>query len=119
MSYSLWLLGLRARAGTVWKLALLMVSFSLGMSTLLLVTAVPAYSHGGGLDANGCHNDRKRGGYHCHRAQAVEKDPVNNPKSGFIEQKPSLPEAPVTHIGPRGGRYHYSTSGKKVYERRR
>ena len=24
-------------------------------------------AHGGGLDASGCHNDRKRGGYHCHR----------------------------------------------------
>ncbi|WP_156408018.1 YHYH domain-containing protein [Ensifer sp. Root127] len=25
-----------------------------------------AYAHGGGLDENGCHHDRKRGGYHCH-----------------------------------------------------
>ena len=24
-------------------------------------------NHGGGLDQNGCHRDRKRGGYHCHR----------------------------------------------------
>lgn len=32
--------------------------------------SAPAYGHGGGLDAKGCHNDRKRGGYHCHRAQA-------------------------------------------------
>jgi hypothetical protein len=24
-------------------------------------------AHGGGLDSNGCHNDRQRGGYHCHR----------------------------------------------------
>lgn len=32
-----------------------------------LPVAVPtATGHGGGLDANGCHNDRKRGGYHCH-----------------------------------------------------
>lgn len=26
-----------------------------------------AYAHGGGLDANGCHHNRKAGGYHCHR----------------------------------------------------
>ena len=26
-----------------------------------------AISHGGGLDANGCHTDHKTGGYHCHR----------------------------------------------------
>ncbi len=26
-----------------------------------------AYSHGGGLNSAGCHNNRKTGGYHCHR----------------------------------------------------
>jgi len=26
-----------------------------------------AYPHGGGLDAYGCHHNRKLGGYHCHR----------------------------------------------------
>lgn len=25
-----------------------------------------AYAHGGGTDKNGCHHDRKNGGYHCH-----------------------------------------------------
>jgi hypothetical protein len=25
------------------------------------------FPHGGGLDAYGCHNNRKAGGYHCHR----------------------------------------------------
>ena len=25
------------------------------------------FSHSGGLDSLGCHHDRKRGGYHCHR----------------------------------------------------
>ena len=25
-----------------------------------------AWSHGGGIDTFGCHNDRKHGGYHCH-----------------------------------------------------
>ena len=32
----------------------------------VLVTA-PAFAHGGGLDSYGCHNNRKAGGYHCHR----------------------------------------------------
>lgn len=31
-----------------------------------VLIAAPAFAHGGGLDKNGCHNDRKRGGYHCH-----------------------------------------------------
>ncbi|WP_370690230.1 excalibur calcium-binding domain-containing protein [Phenylobacterium sp.] len=25
-------------------------------------------AHSGGLNAEGCHNDRKNGGYHCHRS---------------------------------------------------
>jgi Putative peptidoglycan binding domain len=29
--------------------------------------AAPALSHGGGLDRNGCHNNRRTGDYHCHR----------------------------------------------------
>ena len=35
------------------------------LTVLLLPTFV--YSHGGGLDSYGCHNNRKQGGYHCHR----------------------------------------------------
>lgn len=29
--------------------------------------ATVAAAHGGGLNAEGCHNDRKTGDYHCHR----------------------------------------------------
>jgi hypothetical protein len=25
-----------------------------------------AAAHGGGTDSNGCHHERKTGGYHCH-----------------------------------------------------
>jgi hypothetical protein len=28
---------------------------------------LPARAHPGGLNAEGCHNNRKTGGYHCHR----------------------------------------------------
>ena len=34
--------------------------------TLLAICSTLSYSHGGGLDKNGCHHDRKNGGYHCH-----------------------------------------------------
>ena len=37
------------------------------LAFLLVVSAVNAIAHGGGLDSLGCHNDRQRGGYHCHR----------------------------------------------------
>lgn len=35
-----------------------------------LVVAPPSAAHGGGLDANGCHTERRTGDYHCHRAAA-------------------------------------------------
>jgi hypothetical protein len=48
------------------KLGLLFVCFPMGFAALLGI-ALPAYPHGGGLDGYGCHNNRKTGGYHCHR----------------------------------------------------
>src|SRR6202008_1401963 len=36
----------------------------------LVLTSETVAAHGGGLDANGCHHDRKHGGYHCHRGSA-------------------------------------------------
>ncbi|UAB78958.1 excalibur calcium-binding domain-containing protein [Erythrobacter sp. SCSIO 43205] len=42
----------------------------------------PAQAHPGGLAADGCHNDRKNGGRHCHRgshpSRAVSQTPSGN-----------------------------------------
>jgi endonuclease/exonuclease/phosphatase family metal-dependent hydrolase len=32
-----------------------------------MIFSATAYAHSGGTDAHGCHNDKKRGGYHCHK----------------------------------------------------
>jgi hypothetical protein len=41
---------------------------ALTMTALLFCGSGQAFAHGGGLNAEGCHNDRKGGtGYHCHR----------------------------------------------------
>jgi hypothetical protein len=48
------------------KSLLVIVQFALGLG-LFLATILPAFPHGGGLDGYGCHNNRKSGGYHCHR----------------------------------------------------
>ena len=32
----------------------------------------PADAHPGGLNAEGCHNNRKTGRYHCHRGSSAE-----------------------------------------------
>ena len=43
--------------------------FIFGAILLLSLTGIvePALAHGGGLDGQGCHHNRKAGGYHCHR----------------------------------------------------
>ena len=33
---------------------------------LAAIFSLGAYPHSGGTDKNGCHNDRKTGGHHCH-----------------------------------------------------
>ena len=40
-----------------------------------------SFSHGGGLNQYGCHNDNVRGGYHCHqyRAPVIEPSPQISP----------------------------------------
>jgi hypothetical protein len=42
---------------------------SLSVATLAM-TGGPALAHGGGLNAEGCHNNKKTGDYHCHRSPA-------------------------------------------------
>lgn len=38
--------------------------------------AAPVAAHPGGLNAQGCHNDRKNGGYHCHGGAQVRPAPA-------------------------------------------
>lgn len=46
----------------------------------MLTLAAPVFSHGGGLDASGCHHDRKRGGYHCHRGSSSPPSITRTPR---------------------------------------
>jgi hypothetical protein len=43
------------------------------LPVLALLLGLPSLvlAHGGGLDAKGCHTNRKTGEYHCHRPQAA------------------------------------------------
>lgn len=44
---------------------------------------LPAGAHPGGLNSEGCHNNRKTGGYHCHRgSQANDRSPLQAMSSG-------------------------------------
>ena len=82
-----------------------------------------AYSHPGGLNGNGCHNNRKNGDYHCHgttnqNAQLnTYKNPVVAPSRLVSTPKTvtrnTLP--PGCYIGPKGGTYTITKSGRKNY----
>lgn len=39
---------------------------------IMLLSPQPVKAHPGGLAADGCHNDRKNGGRHCHRARKAQ-----------------------------------------------
>ena len=43
------------------------VALAIASGALLCAFPAPTPAHGGGLDAYGCHHNRKAGGYHCHR----------------------------------------------------
>lgn len=80
------------------------------ISVLFFVAPVIALAHGGGLDGSGCHNNRKTGDYHCHRAPAVA--PPAQPANQFAPQRR---DELVCHVGPRGGTYTITPSGRKNY----
>jgi hypothetical protein len=52
----------------------------------LLALSLPVASHPGGLNAQGCHNDRKNGGYHCHRPQGATPPAASQIQSLYGEQ---------------------------------
>lgn len=53
-------------------------------AAVALMWSSPAASHSGGLNASGCHTNRKTGGYHCHggkEAAPAPKSPSASPAS--------------------------------------
>lgn len=97
-----------------------------------LLLGSEALAHPGGLNAQGCHNNRKTGDYHCHRPQPVAQPIAEqlvmseaSTKGGSEEQgvapppaqqlRTSAPGKPVCHVGPRGGTYTITSSGRKNY----
>ena len=48
-----------------------MAAFRLLLFAIAMTIGTLAFAHGRGLDAYGCHHNRKAGGYHCHRGPLV------------------------------------------------
>jgi hypothetical protein len=74
-------------------------------------------AHGGGLNAEGCHNNRKTGDYHCHRAPSSASVPQRLAPERRQEAQTARPrpETPTCYVGPRGGTYTITSSGRKNY----
>ncbi len=85
---------------------------------LLCLAPVIALAHGGGLNAEGCHNERRTGGYHCHRGGdgASARAPTRQPEEQRQATAPRPSAGQLTcHVGPRGGTYTITRSGRKNY----
>lgn len=59
---------------------------SIGLVGVFMGVPVAVVAHPGGLNAQGCHNDRNNGGYHCHRGNAAP-----DPRRGLISPRPAAP----------------------------
>lgn len=91
------------------------------LAMVLTGVASQAAAHGGGLNAEGCHHNRRSGDYHCHRAQTAPSQQLADPGAGRATagsgQRQALPSPgdPTCHVGPRGGTYTITSSGGKNY----
>ena len=71
-----------------------------------------AEAHPGGLNSEGCHNNRKTGGYHCHRGSSSSPQRAlnavsSNPRREFANcsQARAAGAAPVREGDPGYGRH--------------
>lgn len=84
----------------------------IAMSLVVGMLPLPALAHPGGLNSEGCHNNRKTGGYHCHRgpsasAATARRAVSSNPRREFANcsQARAAGAAPVYRGDPGYGRH--------------
>jgi 5-methylcytosine-specific restriction endonuclease McrA len=90
-----------------------MAQIRLLLLPLLALTAVTAYPHGGGVDKNGGHNDRKTGQYHTHREPSTSRPDNTNPRSS--ESTHQERGASQSTIDSRIGDYFRAANAGVVY----
>lgn len=90
------------------------VILSAAWIAFLGMNPIEAQAHGGGLNAEGCHNNRKTGDYHCHRAPSSSVS-QSAPQSGTVPYLEKQAPVPTCYTGPRGGTYTITPSGRKNY----
>lgn len=90
-----------------------------GASLAALSLAPVAKAHPGGLNGEGCHNNRKTGGYHCHRgasaapSRAMKLASSNGREYANCSQARAAGAAPV-RVGDPGHGRHLDRDGDGV-----
>lgn len=64
--------------------------------SIVMMPAV-VFAHGGGLDKNGCHTNRKTGEYHCHGASVPQSSSLHSATS---EAAPRVDAARALRVQP-------------------
>ena len=59
-----------------------------------LIASSSAFAHGGGLDKDGCHTNRKTGDYHCHRGGGSSSNHSPNIPTNSLQPTRRAPARP-------------------------
>ncbi len=73
--------------------------FSIGLiTTLTMLSNSSAQAHGGRTNSQGCHNNRKTGGYHCHNSPARKPSQTTSRRLGALSNptKPNIDRSKIT-----------------------
>lgn len=78
-----------------------------GMALIALsVSYTNVFAHGGGLNKEGCHNNRKTGDYHCHRGPKASPKRQSAPKQETFTGIPKITDGDTIRIGNTRIRLH-------------
>ena len=84
-------------------------------ASLMVLCAPSAHAHGGGLNREGCHNDRRNGGYHCHRG-AAPASPAPEARRRSYPNADANPYAPARYApSPRAQGYAPAAPASGAY----
>jgi len=70
---------------------------------IILIGLIVLPAHGGGLNKEGCHNNRQTGDYHCHRGA---KSKANKQAEPILTGVPRIIDGDTIRIGNTGIRPH-------------
>lgn len=75
-------------------------------SFIFLSLSSPVFAHGGGLNKEGCHNNRKTGEYHCHRGPKAKTKRSSSSNQEVLVGIPKITDGDTIRIGNTRIRFH-------------